>query len=126
MTVTAARAEYIKAGFRTVDGGTVSAVVTKYGDAARKTTEPVPTFFESAADAQAMCSELTVLLSGDRRQFSHSISGEEVGLALAYSQTAPQCTVIDDRRTASHPAIISEINIDFGKQATEIKTWGGN
>ena len=126
MTVTAARAEFIKVGYRSVESGPDTAVQTKYGDTARKTTEPVETFFEAATDAQAMCDERMDLLSGDRRKFVHDVSGESVGIGLDYSQTAPQATVIDDRRAANHPAICVEIIVDFQKQITSLDTWGGN
>jgi len=126
MPATAERAEYIKTGFKTVQSVPNATVIAKYGDAARKTTDPVMTFFESQADAQAMCDERAVFLSKDNRRFNHSLSGEGIGLSLDYSQTAPQMTVIDDRRTANHPAIASEITIDFGKQKTIIQSWGGN
>ena len=126
MTVTAARAEFIKVGYRTVESGPNATVVSKYGDTARKTTEPIGTFFEAATDAQAMCTERMGLLSGDRRKFVHDVSGEYVGIGLDYTQTAPQATVIDDRRAADHPAICVEIIVDFQKQITSLDTWGGN
>ena len=126
MPVTASRAEFIKAGYRTVESGPNATVISKYGDTARKTTEAVETFFEAATDAQAMCNERMTLLSGDRRKFQHDVSGESVGLNLNYTQTAPQATVIDDRRAANHPAICVEIVMDFQKQITSIDTWGGN
>jgi hypothetical protein len=124
MPATAARAEYVKTGYRTVKNGPVSTVVTKYADAARKTLEPVPTFFEAEADAQAMCAERGTLLSADRRAFNQAVSGEATGIALAYTTTAPQLTVKDTFRQAGHAAIISEFSIDFGKQQTIIQSWG--
>jgi hypothetical protein len=124
MSATAARAEYIKAGFRTVDAGPDSSVLAKYADAARKTTEPVPTFFEIEADAQAICDERMALLSNDMRRFNHSIAGENIGLDLDYSQSTPKIDVIDVRRDANHQAVAAEITIDFSKQQTSITTWG--
>jgi hypothetical protein len=126
MPATASRAEYVKTGYRTVRNGPDAAVATKYGDAARKTSEPIGTFFETEADAQAMCNERMGLLKADRRSFEQTVSGEQTGLALSYTQTAPQMTILDSQRVANHPAIAAEFAIDFSKQITTINSWGGN
>lgn len=123
MTATAAQAAFIKEEFRIVKNGPDSTVVAKYGDLARK-TDVVPTFFETQADAQSMCDERAALLSPDSRRMTQVVSGEDTGLALAYTSTLPGAIVIDDRRLAHHFALVSEFTIDFGKQATTLETWG--
>jgi len=123
MPATAAQAAFIQEEFRVVKNGPDETVTGKYGDLARR-TDVIPTFFEVEADAQSMCDERKTLLSGDRRRFSQVVSGESTGLALAYTSTLPGVTVIDDRRKASHSALVSEFTIDFGKQTTSLETWG--
>jgi hypothetical protein len=125
MPATASRAEYVKTGYRTVRNGPDAAVATKYGDAARKTIEPVATFFEAEADAQAMCDERMALLSPDRRKLSQSVSGEMTGLSFNYTITTPQAQIVDDRRLVDHASLIAEFSIDFGKSQTSVESWGG-
>lgn len=124
MVATPARIAFITQEFRTVKDGPTTAVDTKYGAAARKTTEPVETFFEAEADAQAMCTERRTLQGADRRRFVQTVQGEATGLGLTYSTTSPVATVIDDERQANHTAAVSEITIDFQNEKTKLETWG--
>lgn len=124
MVATVAQIGFITQEFRSVKNGPDATVVTKYGDAARRNTEPVETFFESGADAQSICDERKNLLSADRRRFLQSITGEATGLALAYTSGSPSATVIDDERLANMSVLISEITIDFGAERTNIESWG--
>lgn len=124
MPATAARATFIKNEYRTVNNGPNATVVTKYGDTARRSKEAIPTFFETEADAQAMCDERMTLLSADRRRFQNTISGESTGLGIAYVTGSPTVAIIDDDRSASHNAVISEITIDFTNETTKIESWG--
>lgn len=126
MPATAARAAFIKEEYRTVNNGPDSGVVTKYGDLARKSKEAIPTFFETEADAQAMCDERMTLLSADRRRFQQTISGEATGLGVSYILGSPTVRIIDDDRDALHLSIISELTIDFTNETTRIETWGGD
>ena len=124
MPATAARSTFIRNEFRTVNNGPNATVVTKYGDASRKTKEAIPTYFETEADAQAMCDERMTLLSADRRRFQQSVSGEAPGLNMTYTSGPPTIAVIDDDRAATHNAVVSEINVDFTNEATKIESWG--
>jgi len=126
MPVTPERAEFIKQEFRIVEAGPDGSVLSKYGDTARKSTEPIPTFFEAEADALAMVEERMLLLSNDRRKFTQSVSGCQTGIDFSYSLTAPILTIIDDQRNADHPAVVAEFSIDFGKQQTSVVSWGGD
>lgn len=122
MPATPSRIGFILEEFRVVKSED-SAVLTAYGDAARK-SGVVPTFFESEADAQAMCSERHDLLSADRRWFQQTVSGIETALALTYTSTPPAVNVIDDERAADHDALVSEIGIDFVNNTTIVESWG--
>ncbi len=124
MPATAARASFIKSEFRIVKNGPNATVVAKYGDSARRTKETIPTFFEVEADAQAMCDERAALLSGDRRRFDQSISGEQTGMGINYVSGSPTVNVIDDDRLANHNAVISDLKINFTKETTQIESWG--
>jgi hypothetical protein len=124
MPATAARAAFVKEEYRTVNNGPNATVVTKYGDLARKSKEAIPTFFETEADAQAMCDERMTLLSADRRRFQQTISGETTGINMAYVSGAPTVAIIDDDRAATHNAVVSEITIDFTNETTKIESWG--
>lgn len=124
MTITSARRAFIKSQYRTVKNGPNATVEAKYGSSARRTKELIPTFFEIAADAQAMCDERMALLSGDRRRFEQVVSGEQIGMGMTYTSGAPTVNVIDDDGQANHNAVASEILIDFSKQTTKIESWG--
>lgn len=124
MPATAARAQFIRQQFRSVTNGPASGVVTAWGDLSRKTTEPIPTFFESSADAQSICDERMALLSASRRRMSLVVSGEATGLSIAYSTASPVATVIDDDRLLNTAMLFAEIGIDFGSETTKLELWG--
>lgn len=124
MSATAARAQFIRQQFRSVTNGPVSGVVTAWGDLARKTTEPIPTFFETSADAQTICDERMTLLSASRRRMTQEVQGEDVGLGIDYTTSSPTATVIDDDRLLDAAMLFAEIGINFGTEKTTLETWG--
>ncbi|RXR28975.1 hypothetical protein [Sphingobium fluviale] len=124
MPATASRIGFITQEYRTVTAGPDSTVDTKYGNLARNTDEPLPTFFDSIADAQAICTARHTLLKADRRRFTQQISGESFALGLAYQQTTPTVTVIDTERSANLPAAVVEIAVDFESETSTVTTWG--
>ena len=124
MPATAARAQFIRQQFRSVTNGPVTAVVTAFGDLARRTSEPIETFFEHADDAQDMCDERIALQSAQRRRLAMQVSGEATGLGISYTATSPTVTMIDDDRLINKAALISELSIDFGKETTQFELWG--
>lgn len=124
MPATASRIGFITQEFRTVTAGPDSTVDTKYGKLARKTDEPIETYFDDVADAQAICNARKTLLSADRRRFQQSVSGETFALGLTYNQTTPAVTVSDTERLANLSAAIVEIGIDFEAEKSSVMTWG--
>lgn len=125
MTATAARIAFVLEATRNVVASD-TAVKTRYGELARDTgDEPVETFFDSTADAQAMANERMALLKADRRRFRQEVRGVlSFTGSLDYSQTTPAATVIDDERSASHNAAIVELSISYGEGKTALQTWG--
>lgn len=125
MPATAARIGFITQEFRNV-AASDAAVKTLYGELARDTGEdPVETFFDSTADAQAMADERLVLLKADRRRFRMEAKGvQSFTGTLDFSQVTPAATVIDDERAANHSAAIVEVSVDLGGDKTTFVTWG--
>ncbi len=124
MPATAAQIAFITQGFRIVKNGPDSGVVAKYGDDARRNEDPVETYFEAQTDAQSICDARKTLLSADRRRFSVAITGESTGLAMTYTSTNPNVTLIDDERLVNMAALVSEISINFGNEQTVVEIWG--
>lgn len=124
MAVTAERQAFITAEFRIVKSGPDALVETKYGQLARKSTEPIPSFFTTEADAQAIVSARHALQSGDRRRFTTAMDGAATGLGLSYETTTPCVQVIDDERLANHAACVSAFSIDLAAETTTLETWG--
>lgn len=122
MPATASRIGFIMQEFRNA-AAEEPGVVTKFGASARR-SDPIETFFETEADAQAICNERLALLSSERRRFFHGVSGVETGLDIATAASLPTVNVIDDEMQADHDALISEVVIDFANQTTRIETWG--
>lgn len=104
-----------------------AAIKTRYGTAARDTLDqPAESFFDTAADVQAMVDERFALLKGDRRRFDVSVSGLLTFTgALDFSQVAPTVTLIDDEKAASMTAIITGIpGKDYEAETTSLSIWG--
>lgn len=123
MTATVARQAFVQQQFRNAVS-TTAAVQTKYGEMARKSDDPVETWFDHVSDAQTMADARQALLSGDRRRFDVGVIGLSEALALTYTGAAPLCSYIDSERAASMTAIVCSITIDFGKQQAQFGVWG--
>lgn len=124
MSATDERAQFIRQQFRSVSNGPNSGIVAAYGSLAKRTDEPIATFFEAQADAQSMCDARMALLAQHNRLFRHVINGVETGMSLNYIGTSPTATVIDDEGDVNDAAMITEINLDFEEQKTNLETWG--
>ena len=123
MPVTPERAQFIRQEFRSVTANSPT-IDAAYGDKARKTKEPIETFFEVEADAQSMCTERMSLLGAKRRRMSQNVAGESVAMGLTYTGGVPTVTVIDDDRQISGPFLVSELNMNFAADESLIETWG--
>ncbi|WP_066112569.1 MULTISPECIES: hypothetical protein [unclassified Blastomonas] len=123
MPATPARIGFILQEFRKV---TVESpgVVTKYGDAARTSDDPVETFFNTTADALAMAQERQDLLDADRRQFQAVANGTAQALGMDYSATTPTVRVVDTELEVDQDAIVIELSVDLGADRQTITAWG--
>jgi hypothetical protein len=124
MPATAATIGFCTAEARIATVGPDSGVVTKYGDAARFTEEPVETYFDSMDDVAVIAADRLTLLKADRRRFQAEVSGEDVGLGLTFKPSTPVATFIDDERQASMPVAIVEFGIDLERGRTALVMWG--
>lgn len=128
MPASSARIAFVRQQYRTAVAEDED-VKTAYGESARDSSdddgEPIETFFDSVADAQAMADERLALLSADRRRFRQDVD-EVLSFTgdLDFSQVTPAVTVIDDERSADHPAAAVEIAVRFGDDRTTIISWG--
>lgn len=125
MTATPQRAGFIRQKFRTVKAGPDAGVIAKYGAASRKSLQTIPTNFESQADTQIMANSLLALQSRDRRRFSQVVQSVKTIDQLNYTSGAnPSVTVLDDDRGANHPAIVTEIGLNFENDTMSLENWG--
>jgi hypothetical protein len=124
MATTDAEAAFVRQPFRTVKTGPVTAVVTAFGDLARRTQEPIGTDFEAEADAQAMSDQRQSLLGANRRRTTVTVGGAETGMGLVYSGVALTAQVINDQRALDAPHLIAELVIDLDREVTKLETYG--
>jgi hypothetical protein len=127
MPATQDRAEFISSEFRIAKSGPDAAVVSKYGSKARKTNQPIPSFFEDREDAEAVQAMRHSLLSGDRRRFVATISGETSGLDIAMLSDPPTVTLVDEvpgEAMFNAPVIVCEAYISFKSETTRLEVWG--
>ena len=123
MAATPARIAFITEQFRRVIA-TTAAAQTRYGTLARKSEDPIETFFDSTADAQIMATARQTLLSPSRRRFAPAVTGVQEALGLSFLGTAPLSRYVDPDRGADMPAIVGFVSIDFNRQSALFNVWG--
>lgn len=123
MPATAARATFIQSEFRKAVAVT-SAPQTRYGDDARKSDDPIPTYFDNVADAQVIATARQALMGVERRVFRPTINDAASALALSYLSAAPTVSYVDTERSANMTALVSDVTIDLAKQAATFTIWG--
>lgn len=124
MPATASRIGFITQEVRNATAGPDASVVTKYGDLARDTDEPLECFFDSVDDATIVAQERLTLLSADRRRLVSEISGAETAQGLTFNQVTPTARVIDAEKAADLSAAIVEIGIDYETSKSILTVWG--
>jgi hypothetical protein len=126
MPAAPARISFITQEFRSAVDVDAS-VSTTYGPIARDTFDaPVPSYFDSITDVQAMLDERFVLLKADRRKFTIAV-GSIVAFtgALDFSQTVPAATVVDVEKVANFTGAIVGISaIDYENNTPTMIVWG--
>lgn len=124
MPAAPSRIGFITSAFRSVIAGPNTAIETLYGDAARDNQEPVETFFDDVADAQAMANERLALLGVKRSLVPGVIDGTELAAALDRTSALPTAQVIDDEQSRNSPGLIVGITIDYNTERSTLDTWG--
>lgn len=124
MPATPSRIGFITSEFRIVTAGPNTTVETLYGDSARDTTEPLETFFDDPADAQAMVNERLALLEVKRSLVPVSIDGTDLAAAIDRSLSLPTVRVIDDEQGRNSTALIVGIVLDYNTGRSTLETWG--
>jgi len=123
MPATPTRIAFIQEQFRRVIA-TTAAAQTRYGNLARKSEDPIETFFDSTTDAQTMANARQTLLSPSRQRFIVGVTGLEEVLGLSFLGTTPLARYVDPERNANIPAIVGFVSMDFNKQSATINVWG--
>lgn len=124
MPATPSRIGFITQEFRRVTSETASAQ-TRHGGLARKSEDPIETFFDNVADAQMIADARQALLSPERRRFSPKVTGLDEAIAINYlSGTIPVAHYIDAERAVDRNMIVTAITLDFSKQQAELPVWG--
>lgn len=124
MPATAARIGFITQEFRKVVSETAS-VVTRHGDLARKSDDPIETYFDDEADAQLVADARQTLLSAERRRFRLGAQGLDEALTLSFTGgVLPTARYIDAERNIDRSVLIAEVGFDFARQNADFTIWG--
>lgn len=123
MPATPSRIGFVQSEFRRATSTTATAQ-TRYGSLARKTDDPVVTFFDNVADAQVVANARQALMSAERRRFRVGVSTVEEALALSYLGAVPNGRYVDSERNADLPVLVSEITIDLSRLNATFTVWG--
>lgn len=127
MPATAARIGFITQPYRLALTAVDATVEAAYGDLARETPAdaPIETLFDDMDDAQAMGDERLALLKEERARYQAVLPNAlGFGMGLDYSQETPTGTVIDPERDTNRPALVTNISIDFRRDAVTLGLWG--
>lgn len=124
MPATPSRIGFITSEFRIVTAGPNSTVETLYGNTARDTVEPLETFFDDPADAQAIVNERLALLEVKRSLVPVSIDGTDLAAGIDRSGTLPTVRVIDDEQGRNSQALIVGVTVDYNTGRSVLETWG--
>jgi len=123
MPATPQRITFIKQAFRTekVENSTNK---TLFGNIARKTDEPIPTFFNSMLDVAATLNARASLLTPLRRRFAANVQGAEIAQALDYGSSTPTAKVVSEEHGADMPTATVGFVIDLDKDTSILNQWG--
>lgn len=127
MPASPARIGFITQPYRLAPTAVDATVEAAYGDLARetKTEEPIETLFDDMDDVQAMADERLALLNEERGRYQSVLpNAVSFAMGLDYSQVTPTGNVVDPERDTDKPALVTEIGIDFRRDAVALNMWG--
>lgn len=124
MPATPSRIGFITQAYRIATAGPLSAVDDLYGNAARKTVDPLPTFFDSVDDAEIMAEERLALLGVQKSLITAQIDQVDTAISIDPSSAAPTARVIDDEQGRDSPGIIVGFTIDMNTERSTLVAWG--
>ncbi|MXP24798.1 hypothetical protein GRI39_01895 [Altererythrobacter indicus] len=124
MPATPARIGFILEEWRR-STATNAEVKSRHGTVARESADPIETFFDNPADAQAMAEQRLALLSPERRRFKADVRGLSEAISLAGpADNAPLARYVDEGRSADRDMLAAEIGFDFETQQATFIVWG--
>ncbi len=123
MPATSSRIGFITNQFRRSIVESAS-VQTQYGAVARKSEDPVETFFDDVDDAELVNQERLDLLSAARRRFAVSFDDTDEIADLPVGGAVPVVRYVDAERGVDRNMIVCEIIIDLNKNSAAMPLWG--
>lgn len=123
MAATAARIGFIMSEYRRVVA-TTQTIKDRYGALARESEDPIPTFFDSPADAQNVANARQALLDKERRRFRAATKDVSQTIDLDLMSGIPVATYVDPERDVNRAMLVSEMTFDLGKDTTMMTVWG--
>lgn len=124
MPATPSRIGFVTQQFRIATAGPNTAVAALYGNDARDTPEPIETFFDDLADAQAMANERLALLEVQRALVPVKIDQPDTAAGLNVTTSLPTVRVIDDEQDRNSSALVVSLTIDMKTERSQLTTWG--
>jgi hypothetical protein len=124
MPATPARIGFITQEYRVATAGPNTAVRALYGNKARTADQPIETFFDTVADAQAMANERLALLEVQRSILTVAIDQIDPATALDPSLLLPTVRVIDTEQDRNLQALVVGFSIDMNTDRSVFETWG--
>lgn len=124
MPATPSRIGFITQAYRIVTAGPDTAVRTLYGNAARDTPEPLPTYFDDTADAEAMADERLDLLKVQRSLLLAQIDQVDTAAGIDPSAGIPTVRVIDDEQDRNGLALAVGFTINMNTERSTLTNWG--
>lgn len=123
MAATPARIGFILEDYRRAitENATTKA---QYGSLARKSDDPVETFFDEVGDAEVMAQERLDMLSAARRRFTVQVTGVFEVLDMEYTEGLPVVRYRDLDRDIDRMMVVGDIAIDLGRNGAALNIWG--
>lgn len=123
MAATPARIGFILNEFRRAVSENAE-VKALFGDDARQSEDPIPSYFDNVADARAIANERQALMAPGRRRFKVTAKAIDELTAMDLSGGVPVARYVDTERDVDTPVLVSEIVLDFSRQTATMTVWG--